>query len=147
MLPSYRTLTTPAFERDTRKILRRNARFLGMLEKMLTALKNDPHNRSRKHDIKKLAALKSGGTVAYPRRGLPPPLRYLWPRCRFICPTAPKRSLLKHGHQVPCFSCRIQMCRVLPFPNFILENVRLVCRIMTGLAWTPPLQQLHILCR
>ena len=60
MLPAYRTLTTPAFERETRKILRRNARFLGMLEKMLTALKNDPYDRSRKHDIKKLAGLKSG---------------------------------------------------------------------------------------
>ena len=60
MLPAYRTLTTPAFERETRKILRRNARFLGMLEKMLTALKDDPYNRSRKHDIKKLAGLKPG---------------------------------------------------------------------------------------
>ena len=60
MLPSYRTLTTPAFERDTRKILRRNARFLAVLEKMLTALGEDPHNRSGKLAIKKLAGLKPG---------------------------------------------------------------------------------------
>jgi len=60
MLPSYRTLTTPAFERDSRKILRRNTRFLAVLEKMLTALGEDPYNRSGKHAIKKLAGLKPG---------------------------------------------------------------------------------------
>ena len=31
-----------------------------MLEKMLTALEEDPHNRSGKHNIKKLAGLKPG---------------------------------------------------------------------------------------
>jgi mRNA-degrading endonuclease RelE of RelBE toxin-antitoxin system len=60
MLPSYRTLTTPAFERDTRKILRSNARFLGAIEKVLTAIGEDPYNRSGKHAIKKLAGLKPG---------------------------------------------------------------------------------------
>ena len=60
MLPSYRTLTTPEFERDSRKILRRNARFLAVLEKMLTALGEDPYNRSGKLAIKKLAGLKPG---------------------------------------------------------------------------------------
>ena len=60
MVSSFRTLTTPTFERDTRKILRRNARFLRMLERMLAALEEDPYNRSGKHDIKKLAGLKPG---------------------------------------------------------------------------------------
>jgi len=57
---SWRTLSTPAFERNTRKILRRNVRFLRVLERMLAALKEDPYNRSGKHDIKKLAGLKPG---------------------------------------------------------------------------------------
>jgi|SRR5579872_4782533 len=56
----FRVLTTPAFEREFRKIAKRNPELLNALEEALTVLREDPHNRSGQHQIKKLAGLKSG---------------------------------------------------------------------------------------
>src|SRR6266404_8978831 len=60
MSPTYRTLTTSAFERDARSITRRNARLLRVLDRLLNVLAEDPYNKSGRHDIKKLTGLKPG---------------------------------------------------------------------------------------
>ena len=56
----FRVLTTPAFEREFRKVSKRNAALVEALEELLSILREDPHNRSGRHNIKKLAGLKSG---------------------------------------------------------------------------------------
>ena len=60
MPDQYSVLTTPAFERDFRKASKGNAELVGALEEMLGVLRNDPHNQTGQHDIKKLAGLKPG---------------------------------------------------------------------------------------
>lgn len=60
MNAAFRVLTTPAFEREFRKSSRRNPEILKALEDCLAVLREDPHNRSGQHQIKKLAGLKSG---------------------------------------------------------------------------------------
>src|SRR6266567_1618801 len=60
MSPTYRTLTTSAFERDARSITRRNTRLLRVLDRLLNVLAEDPYNKSGRHDIKKLTGLKPG---------------------------------------------------------------------------------------
>jgi mRNA-degrading endonuclease RelE of RelBE toxin-antitoxin system len=60
MPDQYSVLTTPAFERDFRKASRGSAALLGALEELLAVLRNDPHNRTGQHNIKKLAGLKPG---------------------------------------------------------------------------------------
>ena len=60
MPPIYRTLTTSAFERDARRITRRNARLFSVLTRLLNVLAEDPYNNSGRHDIKKLTGLKPG---------------------------------------------------------------------------------------
>ncbi len=56
----FRVLTTPAFERDFRKSSKGNPGLLKSLEDLLAVLRQDPHNRSGEHKIKKLAGLKAG---------------------------------------------------------------------------------------
>src|SRR5260370_34149600 len=60
MTSQFRVLTTPAFERDFRKSSRGNPALLKALEDLLAILRQDPHNRSGEHKIKKLAGLKPG---------------------------------------------------------------------------------------
>jgi mRNA-degrading endonuclease RelE of RelBE toxin-antitoxin system len=60
MATPFRVLTTPAFERDFRAISRQDSTLTGGLEKLIEILSNDPHNRSGRHKIKKLAGLKPG---------------------------------------------------------------------------------------
>lgn len=60
MSPTYRTLTTSGFERDARRITRRDARLLRVLARLLNVLAEDPYNKSGGHDIKKLTGLKPG---------------------------------------------------------------------------------------
>ena len=60
MPDQYSVLTTPAFERDFRKASRGSAALVGALEELLGVLRNDPHNRTGQHNIKKLAALEPG---------------------------------------------------------------------------------------
>jgi mRNA-degrading endonuclease RelE of RelBE toxin-antitoxin system len=55
-----RVLTTPAFEREFRKAAKGNAALLATLEELLGILQEDPHNRTGRHNIKKLAGLKPG---------------------------------------------------------------------------------------
>jgi mRNA-degrading endonuclease RelE of RelBE toxin-antitoxin system len=60
MTSQFRVLTTPSFERDFRKMSKGNPALAKALEELLAVLAEDPHNRSGKHPIKKLAGLKSG---------------------------------------------------------------------------------------
>ena len=72
MPSSFRALTTPAFERDVRSLTRRDTRILRLLEKTLGVLEEDPFNRSRMHDIKKLAGLNPAKGIEWAtRRGHP----------------------------------------------------------------------------
>jgi mRNA-degrading endonuclease RelE of RelBE toxin-antitoxin system len=57
---AFRVVSTPSFEREFRKISTRNAALLSALEELITALSQDPHNKSGQHAIKKLAGLKPG---------------------------------------------------------------------------------------
>jgi len=56
----FRVLTTPSFEREFRKVSRGDSELMGALEELVSVLSEDPHNRSGRHKIKKLAGLKTG---------------------------------------------------------------------------------------
>lgn len=56
----FRVVATPHFERDLRKLTRRHPELLPLYEELLTILRHDPHNRTGRHDIKKLSGVKSG---------------------------------------------------------------------------------------
>lgn len=60
MTPQFRVLTTPLFERDFRKTSKGNQVLADSLGELVTILAGDPHNRSGRHPIKKLAGLKTG---------------------------------------------------------------------------------------
>jgi len=60
MAGKFRVVTTPAFEREFRKASKGNAALLDALEELLAFLRQDPHNRSGQHNIKKLVGLKPG---------------------------------------------------------------------------------------
>jgi addiction module RelE/StbE family toxin len=56
----FRVVTTPAFEREFRKLTKRNSEMTEALDEVVKILAEDPHNRSGRHPIKKLAGVKSG---------------------------------------------------------------------------------------
>ena len=56
----FRIVTTPAFERDVRRRLKGAPDLIGTLEEVRAVLRADPHNRSGKHNIKKLTGVKKG---------------------------------------------------------------------------------------
>jgi len=60
MAGAFRVFTTPAFEREFRAISRKDSILVRGLEELIEMLSNDPHNRSGRHQIKKLAGLKPG---------------------------------------------------------------------------------------
>ena len=60
MAGSFRVLTTPAFEREFRAISKKDSTLIRAFEELIEILSNDPHNRSGRHKIKKLAGLKPG---------------------------------------------------------------------------------------
>ena len=60
MAGAFRVVTTPAFEREFRKVSRGNAALIDALGELVATLSEDPHNRSGQHQIKKLAGLKPG---------------------------------------------------------------------------------------
>ncbi len=60
MSGSFRVLSTPAFEREFRAISKKNNALLGAPEELIQAIREDPHNRSGRHKIKKLAGLQTG---------------------------------------------------------------------------------------
>ncbi|MGA9355241.1 MAG: hypothetical protein WBV46_16230 [Terriglobales bacterium] len=60
MASPFRVLTTPAFEREFRAISRKDAALVRALDELVGILSDDPHKRSGRHKIKKLAGLKPG---------------------------------------------------------------------------------------
>jgi len=56
----FRVLSTPPFERDFRKISRGQLSLVEALSELQAILREDPHNRSGQHGIKKLAEFKRG---------------------------------------------------------------------------------------
>ncbi len=60
MAGPFRVLTTPAFEREFRAISRKDSNLVRALEELIAILSDNPHNRSGRHKIKKLAGLKPG---------------------------------------------------------------------------------------
>ena len=57
----FQVLTTPAFEREFRRVSRGSSLLVNALENLITTLREDPYNKSGRHKIRKLAGLKSGG--------------------------------------------------------------------------------------
>jgi mRNA-degrading endonuclease RelE of RelBE toxin-antitoxin system len=57
---AFRVVSTPAFEREFRRLSRGNAALIDALDELIAILTEDPHNRSGRHQIKKLAGLKPG---------------------------------------------------------------------------------------
>ena len=60
MAGAFRVLTTPAFEREFRAISKKDSTLIRAFEELIEILSNDPHNRSGRHKIKKLAGLSPG---------------------------------------------------------------------------------------
>jgi mRNA-degrading endonuclease RelE of RelBE toxin-antitoxin system len=60
MTSRFRVLTTPSFERDFRKTSKGNQVLVNAVEELMAILAEDPHNRSGRHPIKKLAGLRPG---------------------------------------------------------------------------------------
>jgi addiction module RelE/StbE family toxin len=60
MSESFTVLTTPAFERDFRKVSKRNPKLIDALDELIAALREDPYNYSGQHKIKKLAGVNAG---------------------------------------------------------------------------------------
>ena len=56
----YRILTTPTFERETRKLKQGNPPIIKHLERMVEVLRSDPWNRTRSHNIKQLKGVRPG---------------------------------------------------------------------------------------
>ena len=57
---AFRVLTTPSFEREFRRTSNGNPALITGLEELVAILRQDPHNRSGRYAIKKLASLRSG---------------------------------------------------------------------------------------
>ena len=60
MAESFRVLTSPAFEREFRKISKGNPALIEAFEELLAILQEDPQNRTARHKIKKLVGLAPG---------------------------------------------------------------------------------------
>jgi mRNA-degrading endonuclease RelE of RelBE toxin-antitoxin system len=56
----FRVLSTPPFERDFRKLSHGRPSLVEAVTEMQALLREDPHNRSGQHKIKKLAGYKTG---------------------------------------------------------------------------------------
>lgn len=60
MTLAFRVLVTPHFERLFRKLDKRHSGLSNTYEMAISILHADPHNRGRKHAIKKLEGVKPG---------------------------------------------------------------------------------------
>jgi mRNA-degrading endonuclease RelE of RelBE toxin-antitoxin system len=60
MSSAFRVLTTPSFEREFHKLSRGNNKLIDVLQELMGVLSEDPHGRSGRHPIKKLAGLNAG---------------------------------------------------------------------------------------
>ena len=58
MADAFSVLTTPAFEREFRKVSKGNPNLIDALEELIATLSEDPYNLSSRHNIKKLAGVK-----------------------------------------------------------------------------------------
>lgn len=59
-MAQFTVVVTRSFERDLRKLHKKDKGILIVYEKCLSALEDDPFNKSRTHDIKKLSGVKEG---------------------------------------------------------------------------------------
>lgn len=59
-MAQFTVVVTRSFERDLRKIHKKDKDILVAYEKCLDALESDPFNKSRAYDIKKLSGVKEG---------------------------------------------------------------------------------------
>jgi len=57
---AFRVVATPSFEREFRKLSRGNTKLIDSLAELTGVLSQDPHGRSGRHPIKKLAGLRPG---------------------------------------------------------------------------------------
>jgi mRNA-degrading endonuclease RelE of RelBE toxin-antitoxin system len=57
---AFRVVTTPAFEREFSKLSRGNNKLLDAFQDLIAVLSEDPHGRTGRHPIKKLAGLNPG---------------------------------------------------------------------------------------
>jgi len=69
MPSTYQVLTTPAFEREFRKLARKNPEIKKYLEQTVEILETDPQNVTRSHDIKQLKDVKPGDGQFRIRKG------------------------------------------------------------------------------
>ena len=60
MAAPFRVLTTETFERQARKAIRGKRELAGVIEKLTPSLRDDPHNLTGTHKIKKLAGVDAG---------------------------------------------------------------------------------------
>jgi mRNA-degrading endonuclease RelE of RelBE toxin-antitoxin system len=60
MKGAFRVVTTPSFEREFRKLSRRNSKLQDVLEELISFLAQDPHGRTGHQQIKKLQGLGPG---------------------------------------------------------------------------------------
>jgi mRNA-degrading endonuclease RelE of RelBE toxin-antitoxin system len=56
----FTVLSTPPFERDFRKVSQGRPALVEAVTELQAVLREDPHNRSGQHKIKKLAGYKAG---------------------------------------------------------------------------------------
>lgn len=59
-MPAFSVTATTHFERETRKLVRRHPDLPDELERVATILSQDPYNRTRSHQIKKLESVAPG---------------------------------------------------------------------------------------
>ncbi len=60
MAAPFRVRTTPRFDRLAKALLRRNREFTARYREAVATLADDPYNRKRGRQIKKLVAVKPG---------------------------------------------------------------------------------------
>jgi addiction module RelE/StbE family toxin len=56
----FHVLATPHFERDAKRLAKKNSKLVDQLEELFVALRADPCNQTGRHDVKKLEGLKQG---------------------------------------------------------------------------------------
>jgi mRNA-degrading endonuclease RelE of RelBE toxin-antitoxin system len=57
---SYRVITTSHFDRLMKKLAPKHPELVARFEEAIPILSADPHNKSRKHPIKKLEGVRAG---------------------------------------------------------------------------------------
>ncbi|MFC1751657.1 type II toxin-antitoxin system RelE/ParE family toxin [Patescibacteria group bacterium] len=60
MSAKFRVLTTPSFDRESKKLFKKNKKVADVFEKIVEILRNNPKNESRKYSIRKLTDVKHG---------------------------------------------------------------------------------------